>query len=408
VKISYQRIARFAIASIVATSALTACATEEKPAPEEEIPHGYVEGAEEIAEAQSRLVVADHHSGALRVVDLVSGQVTDAGAVDGVRGITGDGRFAYVTTATDSLHVTDSGSWKVDHGDHVHYYRADPQDVGQGAAGRRATGVHSDPVVTAVSFADGGVALLDRAKLDAGVVARIADITGNPHPAVAIPYREHLLVTVADPGQELGRGVEIRTRDGRPAGVVTEPCPQQKGEAVTRRGVVFGCADGALLVTEKDGGFSGEKIAYPGFVEESERPARFDHRPSSTTLAARAGANGVWLLDVARKTWSRIDTGPAVAVNTAGEGSPVLVLTDGGELQAFDPATGARTARTALLTAEGAAGVPAPTIQVDTARAYVNNPAGGEIHEIDYNDNLRRARTFTVPGKAGYMVETGR
>jgi hypothetical protein len=44
---------------------------------------------------------------------------------------------------------------------------------------------------------------------------------------------------------------------------------------------------------------------------------------------------------------------------------------------------------------------------VDTVRAYVNDPAGKAVHEIDYNDDLRLARSFKLPFAPAHMVETG-
>lgn len=86
----------------------------------------------------------------------------------------------------------------------------------------------------------------------------------------------------------------------------------------------------------------------------------------------------------------------------------MLTLTADGVLHALAPESGEQTAQTALLSPGTATASPAPSIHVDTTRAYVNNPSGGELYEIDYNDHLRQARTLTVEGKAGYIVETGR
>ncbi|MFI6026516.1 hypothetical protein [Amycolatopsis magusensis] len=370
----------------------TACGTEEPPA---QAPHGYVEGAEETAEAQSRLVVADAGTGAVRVVDLITEQVHPAGRVDGVRDLTGDGRFGYLTGGDGSVHVVDSGSWMVDHGDHVHYYRASVRELGV-APGQQLLAAYSDPVVTALSFADGSAKLLDRAQSDKGSIVELGAI---PQSGIAIPYEEHVLV--GSPG-----GVRVHDRQGGPVSAIEQPCPEVQGQAVTRRGVVFGCADGALLVTGKDGVFAGEKIPYPREVGAQERATRFTHRPGSTTLAATAGPDAVWSLDVSRRTWSHVETGPVAAVNAVGEGAPLLVLTRDGILHAFDAATGEEQAQTPLMTADAAGGTP--SIHVDTTRAYVNDPASGEVYEIDYNDNLRRARMLTVEGRASFLVETGR
>jgi hypothetical protein len=171
---------------------------------------------------------------------------------------------------------------------------------------------------------------------------------------------------------------------------------------------VFGCADGALLVSQKDGAFTGVKIPYPRPVAAAERAREFTLRSGSSTLAAKAGDSGVWALDLAERSWTHVPTGPVVAWNVVGEGAPLLALSADGALHAYDPRTARETARTPLLGAPVAADQPAPTIQVDNARAYVNDPSRGTIYEIDYSDNLRLARTITVPGRASHIVETGR
>ncbi|WP_336210166.1 hypothetical protein [Nonomuraea sp. LPB2021202275-12-8] len=364
---------RFWIAA--AALALSGCAAPEA-APVDEPPHGYVEGAEETAEPQHRLVLADAGTGAAHVLDLATGQVTGLGGTGPVESAHGDGRFAYLRQG-GGLRIVDSGGWTVDHGDHLHYYRATPRDVGA-VPGRRAYG---DSAVTAVS-GDGGTLLLDRARLERGEIARTAAIPYDP----VLPHGERLLVPA--------NGTVV-TRTGAPAGRIGRSCPEPGDGVVTRRGAVFGCADGALLVG-RDGA---EKIPYPDGV----RPGAFHGRPGSTVLAATAGERGVLVLDVTEKTAELLDTGPVTAVNAAGPGAPVLALTADGVLHAWDPESGERLARTSLLPAAGSS-----VIQLDTARAYVNDPAAKAVHEIDYNDGLRRARTFDLGFTPTHMVETGR
>ena len=304
------------IAALAAVLLLSACAEEAPPPPQ--TPHGYVAGAEETAEAQSRLVIADE-SGAVRVLDLVTEEVVELGSAGRVEAIRGDGRHAYLT-AGEKVHVVDSGAWLVDHGDHVHYYRAEPRTV----------------------------------------------------PADEAP-----------------------DEDAVPAGAA---CPQPGAPVETRRGVVFGCADGALLVD--DG--AATKIPYPA---TGAPPAQaLVNRRMSATLAGIAPGHGVWVLDVTARTWTLVPTGPVVAANTAGEGAPLLTVTADGVLHAHDIASGAELTRRPLLTAP----VTSPVIEVDPARAYVNDQAGKQVHEIDYNDELRVARTFPLDVAPAFMVETGR
>ncbi|MGK8524808.1 zinc ABC transporter permease AztB [Nocardia asteroides] len=382
---------------LAAITPLIGCGANEPPQPPEPTPHGYVAGAEEAGEAQPRLVVADTATGAVRVVDLITEDVTDLGRMAGVERVTTDGRFAFLS-ARDRVRIVDAGAWTVDHGDHVHYYRASARDVGTLAGGPVAA-TYGDSAVTAMALETGTTTLLDRSALAAGSLNERGVIADG----VAVPYAEHLLVAV--PARE---HIEVRTRDGAPAATVAQRCPDPRGSAVTRRGVVFGCADGALVVTARDSIFTGEKIPYPRETAAADRAVEFFHRPGSTTLVAKAGGQGVLVLDIRRKSWTSVDTGPVVAANTAGEGAALLTLTEDGLLHSYDAASGRESAPARPLTAPLRAGAAAPLILVDEHRAYVNDPATRTVHEIDYTDNLRTARTFTLDIEPTAMVETGR
>lgn len=383
----------------------TGCVTDPSP-PAEEVPHGFVEGAEETAEAQTRLVVADPHSGAVTVLDLLTEEITGVGTVPGPQGVAGDGRFGFVTGSDGSTRIVDSGAWKVDHGDHVHYYRAAVGDLGAVRAAAPVT-VDSDATATVLSSAAGPITVLDRAALERGEIVPRGEADGGT--GGGLPLAGHVLTAAAAPGSRHPDRVSVRDVSGAEVATIGETCPDLEGQAVTRRGAVFGCADGALLVSEKDGVFTGSRIPYPRPVPDDERARAFAGRPGSSVLAARAGDEGAWSLDLGRRTWTRVPTGPAVAVNTVGEQGPFLALGPDGVLRAFDPADGRREAERPIMAAAAATGGDGrATIEVDTDRAYVNDPSGGTIHEIDHGDALREARTLQVPGRAGFMTETGR
>ncbi|GAA5054366.1 hypothetical protein GCM10023318_29260 [Nocardia callitridis] len=380
---------------LIAAVPLVGCGsdTADSEAPVE-TPHGYVAGAEETDAPQTRLVVADT-AGAMRVVDLIDGAVTEVDPVSGITSLRGDDRFAYAETGA-ATRIVDGGTWTVDHGDHVHYYRAAIREVGAlERGGVRA--VHSDPVVTGV-VTESGTTLLDRAELDEGRITE-RDVLAD---ALAVPYAEHLVVIAKDSGR-----VEVRTREGAVVSSPPESCRAPSGSAVTRRGFVVGCADGAVLVRGSEGRFESAKIGYPQQVSAPERASEFAHRPGSTTLVARAGERGIWVLDVRTRSWRLIETGPTVAVNTAGEGSVLLALTRDGVLHSYDSATGDQTGQVPLLGPIPNNG-PLPVIQIDTDRAYINDGGARVVHEIDYRDNLRRARTFDLDIAPAHMVETGR
>ncbi|MFE0820332.1 hypothetical protein [Streptomyces sp. NPDC058847] len=367
-------------------------------------PHGYVEGAKESAEQQSRLLLGDP-GGDTRVLDLITGKVHRTADVAGATRLATDGRFGYFDTARGT-HVVDTGAWTVDHGDHVHYYRAAIRDVGDLPVGPDAE-VRSDATVTAVTDRDGRTGLYDRKELEHGEVpaARILD---GVHSGAVVPYEEHLLALTGD-----GRSTKLTVydREGERVAAPDAECEEPRGDAVTRRGLVLGCADGALLVGAGDGAFTAERIPYGEDVPAKERAAAFRHRAGSDTLTAPAGDRAVWVLDVTDRTWKRVETGPVVAANTAGEGSALLVLETDGALHGYDIVTGRETSSTEpLLTTPAKTGADAggPVIEVDRSRAYVNDPAGKRVYEVDYNDGLRIARTFELDFEPRLMTETGR
>lgn len=372
--------------------------------------HGYVEGAQEAAEQQSRLLLNDPETGDTRVLDLTTGKVHEVPPTSGTSNLTTDGRFGYLHTASGTR-VLDAGAWMVDHGDHVHYYRAAIRDAGRLPAGTGAR-VRSDAAVTAVTGEDGRTAVYRRAELEKGEVGSPRRLPGEPASAV-VPYAEHLLTLTDDTDDEDGSTkVVVYDREGKRVTSPDAGCEDPRGDAVTRRGVVFGCADGALLIREDDGGFAAERIPYGADVPPGERASRFSHRAGSDTLTAPAGGRGVWVLDVTERTWTRVKTGPVVSVNTAGEGSPLLVLQDDGALHGYDTTTGKQVSRTKRLLTDvpetRAGDTTGPAIEVDRSRAYLNDPAGSRVHEIDYNDDLRVARTLDLDMKPVLMVETGR
>ncbi|WP_415949173.1 hypothetical protein [Streptomyces sp. KLOTTS4A1] len=370
-------------------------------------PHGYVEGATEAAEQQSRLLLGDPETGDTRVLDLITGKVHDTARTPGVTALTTDGRFGYFHRAGDTR-VLDGGAWMIDHGDHVHYYSAKIQEVGEFPSGT-GTGVRSDAGVTVVTAADGRASVYPRAELEKGALGTPTPLPGT-YAGPVVPYAEHLIALTGGSGGPAR--VAVLDRSGKRVATPKGECEEPHGDAVTRRGLVLGCADGALLVHEDEGAFTAEKIPYGEDVPKEERAAEFRHRPGSSTLTALAGTDAVWVLDVNEGAWTRVETGPVAAANTAGEGSPLVVLETDGALHGYDISTGKETTVTEPLLKDVSeaepGGAATPVIEVDRSRAYLNDPEGKRVYEIDCNDDLRVARTFDLDVRPSLMVETGR
>jgi hypothetical protein len=319
-----------------------------------------------------------------------------------VTGLTYDGRYAFAVSV-DGVRVVDAGAWTVDHGDHKHYYRREPRLLPGRLEGQSPPGavVSSDDRTAIFHDAAGYATVIDRAALDQGRLTETARVDATPHRGLVVPFAGQYLVTAPD---EEGRpsAVEVVAADGIRRQGARRSCPELRGQAVTRAGVVFSCADGALLATATDGRIELDTIRYPDATSDS-RAEGLHHRPGSSTLAAVAGGQGAWTLNVRARSWTLVHTDrPLRTAAAVGDDRTLLAVDADGRLRALDARSGQTTAATEPLVTD-----PEPIrLEIDTSRAYL--AAGGVIHEIDYADGLRIARTFRPASRPAFLVETGR
>ncbi|EGD45500.1 putative ABC transporter [Nocardioidaceae bacterium Broad-1] len=368
--------------------------------------HGAVEGAQEVAEPQLHLTTIDAE-GAVGQLDLIEGSSAKVGTIGAPSAVDSDGRYLFATTA-DGIEIVDSGMWTWDHGDHFHYYRGEPKLLGT-VEGRGeatvATGPLSTTGSTGVFFAGSGEAvLLDNEALADGEVRELFRLGVEPHAGLVAPFGDGALVTVADGGEVTG--LSYHDADGDVIGEQV-PCARASGTITTRVGVVVGCADGAVLATESDGEPGFERIDYPSGIS-APRALAFDGRKSRPTVAALSGKTGIWLLDTRERSWSHLDAGVPLrqVVAADDEDGHVLALDTTGRVRVYAAEDGKQLAATdPLVDLSDATGVD---LVVDQERAYLNVPADGVVHEIDYADKARIARTLETPTAPVFFTETGR
>ncbi|MFJ9387355.1 ABC transporter [Nocardioides sp. NPDC101246] len=367
--------------------------------------HGAVEGAQEVAEPQLHLTTIDG-TGTVAQLDLLEGSSAEVGRIGEPSAVDSDGRYLFATTA-DGVEIVDSGMWTWDHGDHFHYYRGEPTLLGTvdgtGAA-TVATGPLSTAGATGVFFAGSGEAvLLDNEALADGEVRELFRVEGEPHEGLVVPVGDGALVTVAQDGTVTG--LRHHDADGDAVGEQI-PCARASGTITTKVGVVVGCADGAVLATESDGELEVERIDYPKGTTEP-RAMRFEGRKNRPTVAALSGRTGIWLLDTRERTWTHLDAGVPLrqVVAADDEDGHVLALDTTGRVRVFAAESGKQLAVTEPLTDATSPGVD---LVVDQERAYLNVPAEGVVHEIDYADRARIARTLETPTAPVFFTETGR
>jgi hypothetical protein len=355
-------------------------------------PHGYVAGASEASEPQLRLLLADG-SGRVALHDLLAGGTEWLDDVPAPGHAATDGRFL-ATSDRERTTIVDGGSWTVDHGDHTHYYDAAARVVGALDGGGPLAIASSETTTTLAWPGTGTAVALDRSALGQGEVRETARVEGA---AVLLPLGSLLVSGDTDRDR-----VVVRGADGRPTGVEA-PCADPAGGIVTRVGAVVGCADGAVLVTEPadDGDPVAERIDAPAGLP---RATDFAGRTGRPTVAALAGDTGYWLLDTRERTWEHVPTDrplrQVVAVDDPDE-HVVALDADGRVL--------VRSGEDAPVATEPLVSVgDRATLQLDAQRAYLSDPDDSVVHEIDFADDARVARSIEVPVRPEVLAEVGR
>ncbi|MEU0077564.1 hypothetical protein ABZY58_06585 [Micromonospora tulbaghiae] len=388
----------FGVAALCLAVAISACGSRGRQSQNvEEAPHGYVEGAEELAEAQPAIAYATRGGQRLRLLDLGTGSEKEIGLSVGAERLIEDGRFVYVDGGDRTLEVVDAGVWTVDHTDHVHYYRAPSRSIGALSLDAPVRTVAGFGAHTTVGTADGKVTVLDRRELEAGKVAELATIDSRSSTPLAVPYAEKLLVAVGDDPRRPADRIVAMDAKGQPTGAFEAPCAAPRGWAVLRGGAVIACENSVVRVKQNGDELTGEVLASP---RTPVPPDGFGYRPRSNEAAA-ADRTGIWSVNAAKATLRYVPvTGrELVAAASPADGSTVLALDAAGKLISYDLGTGRVLAEKPLR----AAG-----LTLDADRAYLADPESRVVHEIDYRDRLRTARTLKVAGRPDLTVEVGR
>lgn len=388
---------RKAAAAAVALFAVAGCASGESGTSPEPSAAGHedvsAEGAREADGPMTKLVLVDPVTGDTSVYDAVEETETRIGRYGAVRALGGDGRFAYLQAGSGTV-VVDAGAWTFDHGDHYHYFVSSPAELA--TLDVPAASVSASNSTVAVRTPAGAIDMFDRDRLGQRTVQKAA-LTAPPDTAAAVPYGSRL-VTVTTTGR-------LQVTDEAGTTELAGECPKVSWAMPTRRAVVFGCGTGAMRVTGGDKDLTATAAPYPVGVPPT-RPESVQHRDRADVFAGLAAGN-VWVLDSRQRSWTLIPVPDAVATNTAGDGT-VLVLRRDGTLSAFDVATRNETARIPLFPAEIPHLGAQPVVDLDSDRAYVNNAADRVVYEIDYADGLRIARVLRTEVAPGLMVEAGR
>ncbi|MCW4465624.1 ABC transporter [Glutamicibacter sp. MNS18] len=371
-------------------------------------------GVQETSEAPLHLVSIDSQ-GRVGMLDLVSEEGRELGQIPVPHNVDSDGRYVFADTGA-GVQVIDSGMWSWAHGDHFHYYRGTPGLLGNLEGSGPAIvsiSAHSTSGGTGVFFPETGQAtVLDNKELSHGRLQEVFSIQLEENQTLLSPFGKGALVSRTDNDGQV-TGVRYVDEEGVPVADSEADCPQAHGSITTAAGVVLGCADGALVATGTGETPEFEKIPYPERVPAAERAMDFAGRKARPSVAALAGEHGAWILDARAKSWERIWQGRTllrvIAVDDAK--GHVIALDDAGRLRIHQLESGEETAVSEPLLAhlvDDPQLLQGVELSVDQSRAYLNDPASGTVHEIDFADSGRITRSLDTPTDAVFMAETGR
>ncbi len=375
---------------------LSACAAEGEPASDaasESASAGADEhAAPDATEMQSRTPrVAVTYDGGVLVLDAMSLEPVGDLELEGFNRLNpaGDERHLLVSTAGE-FRALDLGTWAEAHGDHSHYWTAEPTltDVAYDAAEPGHVVVHEGRTAL---FDDGTgeVRVLDSEHVaDADATAR-EYTTPSPHHGVAVELSDDSLV-VSEGTEDARTG--IRVLDGDDEEIASsDECPGVHGEAIAAdEAVLIGCENGALLYAD-------------GEITKVEAPDKYGRIGNQAGTEASPVVLGdyktdkdaelerptrVSLIDTRNGELELVDLPSSYTFRSLarGDDGEALVLGTDGQVHVIDPES-AKLTKSIPVIDEWEEPIewqdPRPAILALDGSVYVTDPATDSIHAVD-------------------------
>ncbi|AZG43836.1 zinc metallochaperone AztD [Gordonia insulae] len=386
------------VALLVASSfALTACGSDsEESAATSSAPTSSTPVEEQ--SATPRLALS--YDGGILVLDAESlQQVADIPADGFIRLNSADnGRNVFVSE-TGGFRVLDMGTWTRQHGDHGHYYTAQPAmtDMRFGGAEPGHVVPH-DSRITLFSDGTGEVDIVEPAELLRGNAKSTEYTVPEPHHGVAVSRGDGSLV-VTSGNEETRTGIVILDKD-RTEIARNDQCPGIHGEAAATGGVLtFGCQDGILIVR----GNEIQKVQSPDAYGRIGNQAGSEESPIvlgdyKTDKDADLERPNRFTLTDTRTGELRIVPFPASysfrSIERGPNGSAVILGTDGA-LHVYDPATATETKKIDVIgawTEPDEWQSPMPNLHVQDGIAYVTDPTAKTVTAVDLASGEQKAK----------------
>lgn len=322
-----------------------------------------------------------------------------------------------LTVAHDNRHVVavqgeagvvnllDAGSWAKGHGDHFHFFVAEPKLGEQPLTGKKPVHVvpNAKADATAVFFDDDGAAvLLDDHALESGHVDEAPKVTtkGAQHGLVMPLPDSRRLVT--QPGKEGSLPDTIELQDASGAVLDTFTCTGMHGEDVVGSVAAFGCLDSVLVIA--DG--KATRVAAPD--SSKERVGGLVANADASTFVGDWGPTSLVFITGGKA--KLVDIGVTYGNRVATPDGRFAVLGTDGALRLFD--TGGKQLQKLAVTKpwqlpKGHGGTVPSIAAGEVAAAntvWVSEPATHQVHAVDLFAN--QVKSASVPGQPSSIAVT--
>lgn len=353
------------------------------------------EGQTEVAELPTRIVFS--HAGGLTTYDAQSGNILDEEKMDAFLRLNDAGNDRHVmVTKGDKFLTYDTGRITKAHGDHNHYYTADPK-LGDDTIKAPHAGhvVHHDGYTALFSDGDGVAQIYkteDIGSKDAKPVNTVE--TGEGHHGVAVPMKDGSVVITKGTEDER-HTIQHLDKDGKVLEETTE-CPGVHGESAAENGkLFFGCEDGPVVFDgskfhkvdvsdyagaggyQRSGNSAGSEKSNVILADnKTEKDAESEH-PTSVAL-----------IDTEKYSAKKVDLDGSYWFRSLARGpmGEALVLTTDGKLNVIDPDSGEITKKIDAIstwTENEEWQQPGPILKAANGYAYITDAQKKELVIID-------------------------
>ena len=364
-----------------------------------------------------RLFVADHADPVVKVIDALDGDVLDTFALKGPavlhRSSSGETVFA-VQGEAGEVHAISTGIAFHDHGDHADIDIDDPELLHLHIDGAKpAHFVELQGNIAQWFDGEDEVRVFtEKAALDEKLEVRTANV-GAAHHGVAVPYQNHVVVSIPNPQDASKRpvGARVVDFDGNAVGEDVA-CPGLHGSAGSGSLYALACDTGLLLIRQEGDAPRIEHLPYAATLPEGS---------SSTLIGGRGlqyfignyGADRILLVDRSEgENGFRLVQLPTRRVHFAVD--PIrprfaYVVTEDGQLHKVDVLDG-KIAQSLKLTdpysMDGHWNDPRPRVTVAGDTVVVTDPLNGRLLLVKA-ESFEKAGEIAVEGKPFNIVAVG-